>query len=91
MSPALRILEKRREPRQAARGTVILRLPGPHPVEIRGQLVDVSSSGFRAAYDSTPFEAGQVIEFEHSRLRGSARVIWNRIGGGQIQTGFLIL
>jgi hypothetical protein len=91
MIPALRLIEKRREPRYAARGLVILRVPGPRPVEIRGELMDVSESGFRASYRSAPFETGQVIEFEHQGRSGGARVMWNRIDGGSVQTGFLIL
>lgn len=91
MTPALRLMEKRREPRHAAHGLVILRLTGPPPVAICGELVDVSKHGFRASYRGAPFEAGQVIEFEHQGRSGGARVVWNRVDGQRVQTGFLVL
>lgn len=91
MNSTLRITEKRREPRRPARGAVVVRLPGSRQDQIRGQLVDVSSSGFRVLHQSSSLEAGQVVEFEFHGSAGTARVIWNRIDTAGVQTGFLIL
>ncbi|HEY3444628.1 MAG TPA: hypothetical protein VGK29_28010 [Paludibaculum sp.] len=34
---------------------------------------------------------GQDVEFEHSAARGRARVMWTRILGSNVESGFLIL
>ena len=80
--------ELRREPRHRTKGTVTI-----HTVraEIQGQLVDVSESGFRVAHGDSSLEPGQVLEFVHREAAGHARVIWNRIFSGRVETGFLIV
>lgn len=80
--------EQRREPRRAVKGNV--RVSGVRG-EIEGQLVDVSASGFRMAHAESSFEPGQVVEFGHAEAAGKARVIWNRISAGRVETGFFIV
>ena len=91
MNTAIRLVEKRREPRRPAHGSVVVQVPGPRPGEIQGRLMDVSASGFRMVYRTGSLEAGQVVEFHYEGASGQARVIWNRIDGASVQTGFLIL
>ena len=81
-------LEQRKEPRRSAKGKVTVQT---ERAELQGQLVDVSESGFRMAHDNTSLEPGQVLQFAHREAAGRARVIWNRIMEGRVETGFLIV
>lgn len=76
--------EQRREPRRAAKGSVTV-------AGVRGELVDVSYHGFRVAHADASFEPGLVVDFAHSEASGKARVIWNRISAGRVETGFFIV
>ena len=80
--------EQRKEPRRTAKGKVTVQTGR---AEIQGQLVDVSDSGFRMAHDNASLEPGQVLQFAHREASGQARVIWNRIMSGRVETGFLIV
>ncbi|MFM2124839.1 MAG: hypothetical protein RL328_1290 [Acidobacteriota bacterium] len=84
MKAAIHPREQRREPRRAAKGTVTV-------AGVEGQLVDLSDHGFRMAHGDARFEPGMVVEFAHSEARGKARVIWNRISEGRVETGFFIV
>ena len=83
--------ENRREVRQAASGEVSISFTDPAPVKIRGELVDVSVSGFRARHSFQSLRSGQVVEYSHPFGSGTAQVIWNRIAGTDIETGFVLL
>ncbi|MCU1335878.1 MAG: hypothetical protein JWO19_1459 [Bryobacterales bacterium] len=87
----LAIHEKRRESRQPAEGPVLVRFADPQPLEILGQLMDVSPSGFRMAHANQSLHSGQMVEFSHSSAVGAARVMWNRIMDQRVETGFLIV
>jgi hypothetical protein len=89
MNPMLR-RENRREPRRAADGEVRVWFGLPRPLEIQGRLVDVSSSGFRMAHGYAALEAGQTVEFSHLEATGRARVVWTRIAGARVESGFLV-
>jgi hypothetical protein len=80
--------ELRKEPRRQAKGTITVQTAR---AEIQGQLVDVSESGFRMAHGNASLEPGQVLQFAHREASGQARVIWNRILSGRVETGFLIV
>ena len=82
--------EKRREARRAASGTVRVKFTNPEPLEIDGKLMDVSISGFRMAHDFASLHSGQVVEFAHLEATGRAKVMWNRIMAGGVETGFLV-
>ena len=84
-------LEKRREGRQTAHGGLRLTLTGEPSSPIEGSLVDTSGHGFRAAHEHTGLVTGQEVEFEHPKARGRARVIWTRILGSSVESGFLVL
>lgn len=85
------IHEKRREIRQPAEGPVLVRFANPQPLEILGQLMDVSASGFRMTHANQSLQSGQIVEFSHPQAVGAARVMWNRILDHRVETGFLIV
>ncbi len=62
----------------------------PRRFEIHGRLVDVSSSGFRMSHGYTALESGQTVEFSHLEATGRARVVWTRISGERVESGFLV-
>jgi hypothetical protein len=84
-------LEKRREQRSKASGSVFVSFRDSRDHKIEGQLIDVSQSGFRMAHAETSLPTGQIVEFSHSRTSGQARVMWNRIAEGTVETGFLVI
>ena len=84
-------VEQRREPRRAAVGEVIFQF-GDARKEVRARLVDRSTAGFRAEHDSSELTCGQLVEFQlEDSAKRVARVVWTRITGGRVETGFLIL
>ena len=83
--------QRRSEDRHPGGGDVGLTLEtGPGP-EFHGTLVDHSASGFRTAHDSVALCVGREVGFEHPYAKGRARVIWNRVAGKEIHTGFLVI
>jgi ABC-type nitrate/sulfonate/bicarbonate transport system permease component len=85
------IHEKRQEIRQPAEGPVLVNFSNPQPMEILGQLVDVSPSGFRMAHANQSLQSGQLVGFSHGLAIGTARVMWNRILDHRVETGFRIV
>ncbi|HLJ16621.1 MAG TPA: hypothetical protein VKV15_19145 [Bryobacteraceae bacterium] len=84
-------IDQRREVRRPANGRVRMWVDEPLPIEIEGQLVDVSAGGFRAAHGCSSLGSGQLVRFRHNTSTGTARVIWTRIVGPCVETGFLVL
>ncbi len=84
-------IERRRESRTPARGDISLFFSDPEPFQLQAQLVDVSSSGFRAAHNCPALRLGQEIGFRHASFEGRARVMWNRIADEGVESGFLLL
>jgi hypothetical protein len=82
--------EQRREARRPLTGSVQVRFTDPELLEIDGKLIDVSPSGFRMSHDCRSLHSGQIVEFAHVESKGRARVMWNRILAGQVETGFLV-
>ena len=82
--------EKRREPRQLATGALRFRVAGDTGM-VEASLIDTSVHGFRASHTHVRLETGQEVYFECGDVEGRARVIWTRIMGGQVQSGFLVL
>lgn len=83
--------ERRAQPRHRAHGAVTLHPRTGAGAAIAGRLVDISRSGFRARHREQALLPGQEVEFEIAGLPGSARVVWTRIAGGRVESGFLIL
>lgn len=82
---------RRSEARISLRGTVVLSLDDPLHRDIPALLVDTSKSGFRAAYDYPALSFGQVVTFQHVAAQGNARVMWTRIVGVTIESGFAVI
>ena len=83
--------EQRREARRVATGKVRVSFTDPELSEIDGKLMDVSASGFRMAHHFAELQSGQIVEFSHVEASGRARVMWNRILAGGVETGFLVV
>ena len=83
--------ERRREARESADAELTLVIDDPLPAEVRGRLVDISRSGFRARHMYPRFELGQRVLFRSAVSQGLARVMWNRILDDRVETGFLLL
>lgn len=83
--------EKRREPRTAASGRVMFRLAGEPNRTMEAVLLDTSAHGFRAAHTNARLSTGQEVWYEYAGAQGRARVVWTRITGSEVQSGFLVL
>jgi hypothetical protein len=86
--PRAALRELRKEPRHRTKGSVTIHTDR---AEIQGQLVDMSENGFRMAHGDASLEPGQTLRFAHREAAGQARVVWNRIMSGRVETGFLIV
>jgi hypothetical protein len=83
--------DRRAEPRRPADGAVMLRPEGLMSAPVPGRLVDVAGAGFRARHSAKALVSGQIVEFEFEGAEGHARVVWTRILGESVESGFLIL
>src|SRR6476646_2160627 len=88
-------VEQRREPRRAARGEVRFQfgagMAASDGAEVRGKVLDRSAGGFRAQHDCSRLTCGQIVEFRLTSSSGLASVVWTRILGERVESGFLIL
>ncbi len=89
--PHRKTLDRRLGERVSIGGAVLLALEDPEPLEIRGHLRDVSREGFRAIHHHAALCTGQQVRFQHASASGLAEVIWNRILGDRVESGFLVL
>jgi len=53
--------------------------------------LDLAKSGFRAQHHLPALRPGHVVEFEFAGGNGRARVVWTRVLGDRVESGFLIL
>ncbi len=74
----------------AASGEVTLYLDQPVMLEIKAQLLDVSSSGFRAKHMYPALQNGMIIHVRIEEVESSAVVVWNRIMDEDVETGFIL-
>jgi hypothetical protein len=86
-----KFIERRAEPRHPASGHIRLRYADYLGASVDGILLDTSEHGFRALHNCPTLASGQNVLFEHSGLKGRARVMWTRIDGDQVQSGFYIV
>lgn len=91
MTPQPSAAEKRKHKRYPAKGEVWLAVEGDAPAEFSGRLLDLSVDGFRVSHCLTQLCPGQQVRFRHARGQGQALVVWNRILGPQVESGFRIL
>ena len=83
--------EKRSEHRYRAEGEILFSFDDPLRHEVTGLLRDHSNNGFRATHGYPALASGQVVAFQHLLASGEAKVVWNRIVEGIIESGFIIL
>src|ERR1700740_1096433 len=84
-------VERRKEPRRPASGEVLLTVYDPKPVIVRGELKDLSESGFQVLHSFASLRTGQEVFYDYSGGRGRARVMWTRVVPGSVSSGFLFL
>ncbi len=84
--------DRRAEPRWETRGEVRL-----EPDEdtcggvVVAELLDLSRSGFRAHYAIPSLVSGQRVAFHRQDASGTAIVVWSRVLGRDVESGFLVL
>jgi CelD/BcsL family acetyltransferase involved in cellulose biosynthesis len=83
--------DRRSERRFPGRGPLKLSFDDPSPQQIIGQLMDYSTNGFRAIHAYVALHTGQVVDFKHAVADGKARVMWNRIAGDKVESGFFVI
>src|SRR5713226_774272 len=85
-----KLIEGRRSSRRPCSGEVLL-LRDAHPfAEIRGTLCDISEEGFRVAHHCAELSAGQQVRFTHPFAQGVATLMWSRVVGENVESGFLV-
>jgi len=85
-----KLIDERRRPRRPCSGEVLL-LRDAHPFsEIRGTLRDISEEGFRVAHHCAELSAGQQVRFTHPFAQGVATLMWSRVVGENVESGFLV-
>lgn len=82
--------DQRHEARRPGKGSVVVRWSSPGGQKIEGKLIDVSDSGFRMSHECSSLTAGLFVEFAHFEANGRARVVWTRIVGGKVESGFVV-
>jgi hypothetical protein len=88
--------EQRGELREAGGGEISLVLAGLGATagrgEVRGRVVDQSANGLRVEHTFAGLSCGQMVQcrFDDSSPR-TARVVWTRIHGERVESGFFVL
>jgi hypothetical protein len=82
---------RRLEDRRNLESELLLSFDDPVHHEVSAYLVDYSKSGFRAVHKYSALCTGQVVRFQRMVAWGFARVVWNRILGEKVETGFVVL
>lgn len=82
--------ERRSSRRRECSGEVRLFRNGPGVSQVRGSLSDISDEGFRMTHHCMELGAGEKIKFSHPYGQGWAIVIWTRVAGENVETGFLL-
>lgn len=87
----MKLEDRRAEVRFAADAEVRLRPEGLMSISLPGRLLDVAASGFRVQHESLSLVSGLTVHFEFPGAEGLARVMWTRILGNIVESGFHIL
>jgi hypothetical protein len=58
---------------------------------VLARMLDQSRSGFRARHNCPSLVSGQIVRFTRGNACGRARVVWTRIFGDCVESGFHIL
>jgi hypothetical protein len=82
--------DRRREQRHPAGGEVRIWM-NADTAPIRCRLLDISRRGFRVLHQQADLYAGSEVRFEHAQASGRARVVWNHVLAGKVESGLLIV
>jgi hypothetical protein len=82
--------ERRHEQRAPESGAVEILFEDPGPVTVRGELIEVSDRGFRAAHDVKALAPGLEVHYTRAGASGRACVIWTHVLEGRCVSGFLV-
>jgi hypothetical protein len=86
----LSIGDRRRDLRVLCRGRILLdQQTGISP--LRGELIDISSNGFRVSFAHPVPAVGAEVEFKHRFFRGRARFVWILRKGDHYEAGCKVL
>lgn len=83
--------ERRQEKRSPHSGTIEITFEDPAPITITGELIEISTHGFRVSHTAEALTPGMEVHFKRAKSTGWARVIWTHVLDGQCVSGFLIL
>jgi hypothetical protein len=83
--------DRRIAPRAPSSGRVEISFANPHPMTLDAQLLETSSTGFRAAHTSKHLAPGLDVQFRRETCSGQARVIWTHILEDRSVSGFILL
>jgi len=72
-------------------GRVELRFDDPVPFAVSAQLIELSSTGFRAAHHCKNLDPGTEVRYQREGASGRARVIWTHVLEDHRVSGFLLL
>jgi hypothetical protein len=84
-------VERRSEPRVPTTGAVVLETTGPGSRRIHGQLVDASAHGYRLQHSYFELNPGHEVTVVEGLAARRLRVVWTRIEGELVESGFLVL
>jgi len=86
-----RPIDSRREGRSVCQGEVYLFQKDDVGGAILAEVIDVSSSGFRASYREPSLSIGTEVLFRHKFFQGRARVMWSSSVLNSTHSGFLVV
>jgi hypothetical protein len=83
--------DRRQADRRPANGPITIWWTECKRLQIEGQLVDASATGFRVAHHFAGLDPGQQVQFRYAGGEGIARTVWTRIAADAVETGFHVL
>lgn len=87
---------KRKDQRDTVAGNIALVFADTNATtglrEVQGYLLDHSARGFRAEHEYPGLTCGQMVQYHlPASSAGQARVVWTRINGARVESGFFIV
>ena len=83
--------ERRQYERRRSIGSVYFWWDEIAGIEARGTLLDESQGGFRAVHHCQELKAGQLVGIRIGGIESRARVVWTRVMGEVVESGFWVL
>lgn len=83
--------ERRQEDRSPQTGVIEISFADPAKVTVQGELLEISSRGFRAAHAAKRLAPGVEVEYKSGKASGRARVMWTHVLEDRCVSGFLVL